>query len=84
VYSVEWEQPAREQAEALPAGALPSYAELVTLLEIGPWSGEPYNSERPDASIRTHVFGGHAEGLVIYLILDDQRRVVVLRVIWAG
>jgi hypothetical protein len=34
--------------------------------------------------MRSHAFGEHGEGLVIYVILDDQRRVVVLRVLWAG
>jgi hypothetical protein len=26
----------------------------------------------------------HDQGMVIYLILNDQRRVIVLRVLWAG
>jgi hypothetical protein len=84
VYSVESEQLALEQVAALPAEALPFYAELMALLETAPWSGEPYNRQRPDANMRTHVFGEHDRGLVTYLILDDQRRVVVLRVLWVG
>lgn len=56
----------------------------MTVLEVAPWSGDAYDRQRPDANMRTHAFGGHGEGLVIYLILDDQRRVVVLRVLWAG
>jgi len=56
----------------------------VTLLQLAPWSGESYNKQRPDANMRTHSFGEHGEGLVIYLILEDQRRVVVLRALWAG
>lgn len=59
-------------------------AELVTLLEVAPWGGDSYDRKRPDANMRTHTFGSHGEGLMIYLILDDQRRVVVLRVLWAG
>jgi hypothetical protein len=34
--------------------------------------------------MRTHVFGKHDQGLATYLILDDQRRVIVLRVLWMG
>jgi hypothetical protein len=30
------------------------------------------------------AFGKYDHGMVIYLILDDQRRVIVLRVLWAG
>jgi hypothetical protein len=84
VYSVESEEQALEQVAALPAEELPYYAELMMVLETAPWSGEAYDRQRPDANMRTHVFGKHDQGLVIYLILDDQRRVVVLRVLWAG
>jgi hypothetical protein len=84
VYSVESEQLALEQIAALPAEALPFYAELMALLETAPWSGESYNMQRSDANMRTHVFGQHGQGLAIYLILEDQRRVIVLRVWWMG
>ncbi|HXL90475.1 MAG TPA: hypothetical protein VN969_16135 [Streptosporangiaceae bacterium] len=84
MYSVETEEVAVQQVAALPAEALPFYAELMTVLEITPWSGEAYNRQRPDANMRNHVFGKHGEGLANYLILDDQRRVVVLRVLWVG
>ena len=82
MYTVEWENPAGEQAAALPAEALVPYAELLTLLAIAPWSGESGMPANPDANILIHAFGGH--GLVSYLILEDQRRVVVLSVTWAG
>ena len=84
MYSVEWEQHALDQLAALPSEAFPFYAELVTVLQVEPWSGDAYDRQRPDANMRTHTLGKHGEGLVIYLILDDQRRVVVLRVLWAG
>jgi hypothetical protein len=84
VYSVEWEQPALDQLAALPAAALPHVAELGAVLEVAPWSGEAYGQQRPDAAMRTEVFGPHGLGLIVYLVLDDQRRVVVLRVLWAG
>jgi hypothetical protein len=32
--------------------------------------------------MRTHTFGDHGQGLAIYLILEDHRRVAVLRVSW--
>jgi hypothetical protein len=36
-----------------------------------------------EGAVRQLVFGAHGEGMVTYLILDDQRRVDVLRVLWA-
>lgn len=84
MYSVEWEQDAVRQLAALPSEALPFFAELVTVLQVEPWSGDAYDRQRANANMRTHAVGKHGEGLVIYLILDDQRRVAVLRVLWAG
>jgi hypothetical protein len=84
VYAVELASGALKQIDALPAEALPRYAELVTLLEVAPWSGDAYHRERPDANMRTHAFGARGQGIAIYLILEQQRRVVVLRVLWLG
>lgn len=82
MYSVEWEDAAREQVRALPAEALAPFAEVVTLLQVGPWSGRPLRSENPDANILTHDFGDY--GIAEYLVVEDQRRVLVLSVIWIG
>jgi hypothetical protein len=32
--------------------------------------------------MRSHTFGSGGRGLAIYYILEDQRRVVVVRVLW--
>ena len=84
MYSVETEHEALQQVAALPAEALAPYAELMALLEVAPWSGDAYNRQRPDANMRTHAFGGQDEAFVIYLVLEDPRRVIVLRVMWVG
>jgi hypothetical protein len=84
VYSVDIDSEVDEQISALPEAALPSLAELMVLLEIAPWSGNAYNRKRPDANMRTQTFGTDHEGLVIYLVIEDQRRVSVVRVIWGS
>jgi hypothetical protein len=43
VYSVETETAALNEVAALPPEVLPAYAELMSLLEVAPWSGDPYN-----------------------------------------
>lgn len=68
MYAVEIDTEVVKQITALPASALTSYAELMALLEVAPWSGESYNRQRPDANMRSHPFGADAEGLAIYLI----------------
>jgi hypothetical protein len=34
--------------------------------------------------MRTHTFGVGAPGLAIYMILEADRRVAILRVLWVG
>jgi hypothetical protein len=82
VYSVETDVEAVPEVEALPADALDAYAELMVVLETAPWSGKLLNRERPSANMRSHTFGSDGRGLAIYYILEDQRRVVVVRVLW--
>jgi hypothetical protein len=84
MYSVETEAAAVGEVAALPARALPAYAELMSLLEVAPWSGSPYNLQRPDANMRTHTFAEEGRGLAIYIVLETDRRVVILRVLWIG
>lgn len=84
MYRLEPDEQAQQQIEALPAAALAGYAELATLLELSPWSGDPVNDNNPDGPVRSLTFGPQHEGMVTYLILDDQRRVDVLDVLWLG
>jgi len=82
VYSYDITPEAVDEVAALPKGALPFYAELITFLELTPWAGQPYRAEYPDRNMRSMSFGANAEGLTAYVILEEQRRVVVINVIW--
>ncbi|MGB6164245.1 MAG: hypothetical protein WCF33_05275 [Pseudonocardiaceae bacterium] len=66
----------------MPVEALAAYAELRVVLETDPWSGRSINRDNPQGAVRVGLFGTH--GMVVYLILEDQRRVEVLLVQWAG
>lgn len=82
MYEVHRDEHVEQQVSALPAEALAAYAEARTVLELQPWAGEPVNAHNPDGPVRTLVFDG--SGLITYLILDDQRRVEELQVLWIG
>lgn len=84
MYRVETDAFVQHQVEALPSHALAAYADLRTVLEVSPWSGDSVNHQKPDAEVRTLAFGRHHEGMVTYLILESQRRVDVLDVMWLG
>lgn len=83
MYKVESDDEAGYQVAALAKAALLAYASLIDLVALHPWSGEPLRGTDPDSPMRTHTFGDGA-GLAVYLILEDQQRVVVLRVLWSG
>jgi hypothetical protein len=74
----------REQVDGLPAQALPFYSELIAFLELTPWNGPPYRADNPEGNMRKIVFGRGAEGIAVYLILEQQRRVVLVSVTWVG
>jgi len=84
VYEVVSDDAAGHQVAALPEDALTAYASLIDLIALHPWSGEPLRSRDAASPMRAHTFGPYNAGLAIYLILEDQQRVVVLRVLWAG
>lgn len=83
VYSYEDTPAVSDQIDMLPQEALPFYAELITFLELSPWEGRSYRAEHPDGNLRSMPFGANAEGLAAYVTLEEQRRVVVVNVIWA-
>jgi hypothetical protein len=82
LYRVETDSEAMDQIAALPDEALAFYAQVLGVLELTPWNGAPYNLAKNVGPMRQWVFGQQGEGMVVYLILEDQRRVDVLRVLW--
>jgi len=84
VYSYEILPEARDQVDGLPSVALIDYAELITFVELTPWDAPSYRDDNPDGNMRKIVFGRDGESIAVYLILEDQRRVVVVSVTWVG
>ncbi|MBF6548845.1 hypothetical protein [Nocardia brasiliensis] len=66
----------------MPVELLTPFAELIAFLELTPWAGQPYQPGNPDGNLRKMVFGPAGEALATYLILEEQRRVVVVSLIW--
>lgn len=69
------------QIDALPYEALAGYADAIGVMEVDPWSGRPWDVDKPDGNIRILPLG---LGQVVYLILERDREVHVLEVQWAG
>ena len=73
-----------EQVTTLPVEALAAYADVLDVLKLTPWNGEPQHEDNPDAEVRRWYFGPSLAGQVIYLIVEEQREVHVLLVQWLG
>ena len=71
MYSYDAVPDAVAQVDKLPVSALSAYAELIAFLELTPWEGAPY--DKPDGNMRTMPFGERAEGMAVYVILEEQR-----------
>jgi hypothetical protein len=82
VYTVEADSSVQQEIDALPAEALASFAEVRVVLETAPWSGRALRKVNPQGEVRTHAFG--RTGIVVYVILERQRRVELVRIVWAG
>ncbi|MCY9782850.1 hypothetical protein KIK06_02975 [Nocardiopsis sp. EMB25] len=82
MYRIDIEDIAKEQIRALPEHLLPELASLFALLELQPWSGPPMDARRPSGNIRRHDLGEGGECSVVYLVLDDQKLVLLLRLVW--
>jgi hypothetical protein len=84
VYEIRTYDEVVDQIGALPREALLAYAEVLALLQVAPWSGKPYNPDKPASPTRRLIFGRDGLGMVVYLVLDRDRWVDVVRVHWLG
>jgi hypothetical protein len=73
-----------DQVAALPLEALSAYVEVLAVLELKPWAGEPQHAAHPDGAVRRWIFGPGGAGLVVYLIAEPRREVHLLMVQWLG
>lgn len=70
------------QIAELPGHLLLDYARALDALAAAPWDGMSHNSNNPDAEVRRWLFGPLGVGQVLYLVLECEREVHVLRVVW--
>jgi hypothetical protein len=56
---------------------------VLDLLELAPWNSQPYSDAKPDGVMRTLRFGPPTRTAeVIFLVLESERRVEIVRVYW--
>jgi hypothetical protein len=84
VYRIVPDGATMQQVAALPDEALDSYAEVLAVLELEPWNGQPQHQDNPDGAVRRWHFGPDKAGQVVYLLLEEQCEVHLLFVQWLG
>lgn len=84
MYEVELNPGIPEQLAALPNEAALAFQELCVVAEVNPWGLDPAHETNPRGALRSALFGDPPLGLARFLILEDQRRVAVVAVIWIG
>jgi hypothetical protein len=82
VYRIVTDAQTSEQISALPDEALEEFARVLAVLELVPWNGHPMHENNPDGPVRTMPLG--RIGMIAYLILEDQQRVDLVKILWAG
>lgn len=81
-YKIEVYPEARDQIQALSPALLKEMAEVFSMLQLVPWNSMSINEGNPDAAVRQVGFGYHGAVLLTFLVLEEQRRVCVLEVVW--
>lgn len=56
-YKIDLDPQAIDQILALPPEAADALREALTVLELVPWNGLPYNEDLPEGSLRELLFG---------------------------
>ncbi|TQS22064.1 hypothetical protein [Microbispora sp. KK1-11] len=79
MYAGDLDSVVRQQADALPTEAINPFRELRALLET-PLEWSALNLDSPKANLLTQALGGR--GLAVYLVLDEQRGVYIVRIDW--
>lgn len=82
MYSIGKDKRIDEQISALPAESLSSFAETMAFLEITRGQDSSVDLITPRANILSKVFGPEGRGLVVYLVMERDRRVELLEVLW--
>ncbi|MFE3262202.1 hypothetical protein ACFXPS_43385 [Nocardia sp. NPDC059091] len=73
-----------DQVAGLPSEALDDYTQVLSVLQVAPWNGQPQNAKNPDGAVRVWLFGPGKAGQVVYLVLDEPPEVHILMVMWIG
>ncbi len=82
MYRVNIDVEAQPELDALPTEAVPAFLELLTALETSPSTvGEPVR-DTPTANMRSLAFGPDGRGLAIWYVVEEERRVEVVRLFW--
>lgn len=74
---------AEEQVTTLPHDGLIAYMGAHVAIAVDPLAGMPAGND-DDGRMRTLTFGPDGQGIAVYLVMERDERVWVLKVLWVG
>lgn len=83
-YEVILDPAAKSAIAALPHRVRSTLGQVLAVLEETPWNGDSVNDKNPEGQVRQWLFGPEGVGMLTYLIVEHDREVHVLTVLWAG
>lgn len=81
-YRVERSPKVQAQLATMPRVAQLAFEDLCERLAVDPWDCEPVNRRNPMGNLRQTVFGDRGQGMALLLIIDREKRVVVVDSVW--
>lgn len=82
-YTIEVDAEAQATIDVLPPALLDALGDVFSVLALVPWSAPSLDPDaNPDGAVRSIPLGRSA--MLIYLVLEREQRVDVLRIAWAG
>jgi hypothetical protein len=82
VYRIVIYPEASDQIAELPPHLLRDYDQALDAAAAAPWDGAPHHKDNPSAEVRRWLFGPLGTGQLLYLVLEREREIHVLQVLW--
>lgn len=81
-YRVERSPKVQAQLATMPRVAQIAFEGLCERLAADPWDCQPAQENNPAGNLRQTVFGDRGQGVALLLIIDRDKRVVVVDSVW--
>lgn len=80
-YRVETTPAVRAQLFTMPKAGQVAFNELMKRIAVDPWDAAAWQDD-PFGNMRQAAFGDQGQGIAVFVVLERNERVVVLKILW--